>query len=92
MAAARLVVHSDEETIGRAKALFGEMGFDINTAINIFLRRAIAVNGLPFEVTRNTPHRVRELPPTEEELVEEANRQSYDNVMFSLSHWNKDAD
>jgi len=36
--------------------LFADLGMDLSTAITIFLRQSIRVQGLPFPVTRLTPN------------------------------------
>ncbi len=36
--------------------LFADLGMDLSTAISIFLRQSIRVQGLPFPVTRITPN------------------------------------
>ena len=38
-----------------AKELYADMGMDLSTAINIFLRQSIRENGMPFKITRDTP-------------------------------------
>ena len=41
-----------------AEKIFEELGLNMTTAINIFLRQTIRENGIPFELTLNTPNRV----------------------------------
>lgn len=38
-----------------ARELFADLGMDMSTAINIFLRQAITENGIPFQITREDP-------------------------------------
>ena len=38
-----------------AKELYADMGMDLSTAINIFLRQSIRENGMPFKITRDNP-------------------------------------
>ena len=42
----------------QAQQIFSDLGMDMSTAINIFLRQAIRFKGLPFEVTLHTPNEV----------------------------------
>jgi DNA-damage-inducible protein J len=42
----------DSEIKHQAQALFSNLGMDMTTAINIFLRQAIQHDGLPFPVKR----------------------------------------
>ena len=45
-----LQVRIDDETKNKASALFEEMGIDLSTAVRIFLKKCLAVGGLPFEM------------------------------------------
>lgn len=38
----------------QSDALFKELGMSLNTAINIFLRKAVSIGGFPFDVTLST--------------------------------------
>lgn len=49
-------IRMDSETKVQAQHVFSELGMDMTTAINIFLRQAIRNNGLPFEPTLNYPN------------------------------------
>lgn len=46
-------VRVDDDVKRQANTLFAELGLDMSTAINLFLHRAIAEEGLPFEVKRH---------------------------------------
>ncbi len=37
----------------QAQQLFSDLGIDMTTAINLFLRQAIQNNGLPFRIYKN---------------------------------------
>lgn len=43
-------IRIDEEVKKQATELFGKLGLDISSAVNIFLRQSILQGGLPFEV------------------------------------------
>ena len=49
-------VSIDSEVKTAAQELFADLGLDLSTAINMFLRQAIHENGIPFMVTRETPN------------------------------------
>ena len=36
--------------------LFSDLGMDLSTAISVFLKKAVSVQGFPFPVTRETPN------------------------------------
>lgn len=52
-----LTIRMDEHLKKEADALFTELGMNLTTAFNIFLRQSLRVQGLPFEVTRETPNK-----------------------------------
>ena len=49
-------IRMDSEVKRQAEALFGEIGMNMTTAINIFLRQSIRENGIPFELKINQPN------------------------------------
>lgn len=51
-----LNIRVDENVKNQAKELFADLGLDISTAVNMFLRQAIIRNGLPFEVLKEVPN------------------------------------
>ena len=48
----------DAEVKNQAQELFADLGLDLSTAINIYLKKAISEQGIPFEVTREIPNAV----------------------------------
>ena len=48
----------DEDLKKQADALFSELGLNMTTAFNIFLRQAVREQQIPFRVTRNSPNAV----------------------------------
>ena len=55
----------DEEVRDEAKELFGKLGLDMTTAINLFLRASIREKGIPFPIMEKTNF----LQPQELDLV-----------------------
>ena len=47
----------DAEVKKQAQELFADLGMDLSTAINIYLKKALAEQGIPFEVTRGVPNK-----------------------------------
>ena len=43
-------IRVDEETKKKAIALFDALGLDLSTAVRAFLKKAIAVGGMPFDL------------------------------------------
>ena len=50
-----LTIRMDSALKQEADALFSDLGMNMSTAFNVFVRQAIRVQGLPFEVTREVP-------------------------------------
>ena len=48
----------DADVKKQAQELFADLGLDLSTAINIYLKKAVAEQGIPFEVTREEPNAV----------------------------------
>lgn len=53
MESTNLNIRTDKEVKIAAERLFEELGMNMTTAINLFLRQSIRVNGIPFELTLN---------------------------------------
>lgn len=51
-----LSVRVDEDVKKQANELFADLGLDMSTAINMFLRQSIMRDGLPFDVSREVPN------------------------------------
>ena len=49
MAATNLNIRTDKDIKDVAEKIFNELGMNMTTAINIFLRQAIRSNGIPFK-------------------------------------------
>ena len=46
----------DAEIKNQADKLFAELGLNMTTAFNIFLRQSIRENRIPFDITLNAPN------------------------------------
>ena len=67
--ASTIQVRVDDELKKKSDSLFRDLGTDTTTAIRIFLTQAVAYNGFPFEIKRNTAELNPYMPMTEEELL-----------------------
>ena len=47
----------DTELKAQAEALFSELGMNLSTAFNIFVRQSLREGGLPFQVRLEQPNR-----------------------------------
>ncbi len=48
-----ITIRMDKEVKEKAEILFNELGMNMTTAINIFLKQALRDNGLPFKISAN---------------------------------------
>jgi DNA-damage-inducible protein J len=53
-----MTIRMNREVKQKAQMVFAELGMDMTTAINVFLRQAIYHKGFPFEVVLKTPNDV----------------------------------
>lgn len=49
-------IRIDDEVKRKAVAIFTDLGMDMTTAVNMFLRQTIRHNGLPFDLKLDTPN------------------------------------
>lgn len=53
-----LNIRTDKAVKEAAESIFAELGMNMTTAINIFLRQTIRENGIPFSLKLNTPNEI----------------------------------
>ena len=51
-----LNIRTDKDVKEQADKIFAELGLNMTTAINMFLRTAIRVKGIPFEIKLEVPN------------------------------------
>ena len=49
-------VSIDADIKKQAQELFAELGMDLSTAINIFIRQSLSQRSIPFEITADVPN------------------------------------
>ena len=50
-------IRMDSDLKAQADALFGELGMNMSTAFNIFVRQAVREGRIPFDISLNQPNR-----------------------------------
>lgn len=50
-------IRMDSELKSQADALFAELGMNLSTAFNIFVRQSIREGRIPFDISLNQPNR-----------------------------------
>jgi len=56
---ANINVRVESEIKSQAQELLRDLGLDMTTAINVFLRQVIKKNGIPFEVVAEQPRQIK---------------------------------
>lgn len=51
-----LSIRMDKELIEQAEQLFSELGMNMTTALNIFVRQAVRQRKIPFAISLNVPN------------------------------------
>lgn len=51
-----LNIRMDKALKQQADALFAELGLNMSTAVNIFIRAAVREHGIPFEISLDVPN------------------------------------
>ncbi len=72
----------DAETKARAQVMLADLGLDLSTAVNIFLRQMLYEGGIPFSITREIPNQTTLAAMKEaQEMVRSPEQyRKYDNV------------
>ena len=55
MADTNINVRTDSELKKQAQEIFDDLGLDMSTAINVFLRQVVRQEAIPFEISRLLP-------------------------------------
>lgn len=66
--ASTIQVRVDDDLKAKSDALFKDLGTDTTTAIRMFLKQALAVNGFPFEIKRAAQPQYQ--PLTEQQILD----------------------
>ena len=56
MESTNLNIRTDKAVKAAAEKIFEELGMNMTTAVNIFLRQTIRENGIPFELKLSVPN------------------------------------
>lgn len=78
-------VRMDSDIKKQCEELYGELGINLTTAINVFLRQSIRVGGFPFDVRLEQPNRETTAAMLEaEKLARDPSAKRYSNVEDAL--------
>ena len=56
MATTNLNIRIDSDLKKQAEQIFSELGLNMSTALNVFLRQTVRSNGIPFEMRLDVPN------------------------------------
>lgn len=83
-------VRMDSDIKKRCESLYSELGMNLTTAINIFLRQSLRVGGIPFEVKLEQPNRETIAAMLEaERIAHDPNVKHYSDVEEALRELKK---
>lgn len=81
MATTNISIRMDSDLKTQADALFGELGMNLSTAFNIFVRQSIREGRIPFEISLNHPNRETIAAMLEaERIAKDPTAKGYDNL------------
>lgn len=92
MATTNLNIRIDKEIKDKAEVIFSELGLNMTTAINMFLRTTIRENGIPFNLKLEMPNN-RTVAAIEEgrKIAHDTGVKGYSNIddlREALEVWN----
>ena len=83
-------VRMDSDIKKQCEALYNELGINLTTAINVFLRQSIRVGGFPFDVRMEQPNKETVLAMLEaESIARDSSVKRYSDVEEALKELKK---
>ena len=81
MATTNLNIRTDKAVKDQAERIFSELGLNMTTAINMFLRTTIRENGIPFSLKLDVPNEVTTAAIEEgRRIAEDRSVKGYTNI------------
>lgn len=77
---ATITIRVDEKVKKEAEELFHEMGLNMSTAMNIFLKRCILEEGIPFELKVPNKKTLKAMQETDDILSGKIERKGYNSA------------
>lgn len=63
-------IRMDADLKAQADALFAELGMNLSTAFNIFVRQCLREGGIPFRISLNLPAQETDTVPKAEKITQ----------------------
>lgn len=81
MSTTNINIRTDKTVKDEAEKIFSELGLNMSTAVNMFLRSTIRENGIPFRLNLNTPNKITAQAIEEgKRILNDKNVESYSNI------------
>lgn len=81
MTTTNLNIRTDKEIKDQAEAIFSDLGLNMTTAINMFLRTTIRENGIPFALKLDNPNNLTVLAINEgRKIADDDTVKGYSNM------------
>lgn len=81
MATTNLNIRIDKDIKDQAEEIFNELGLNMTTAVNMFLRTAIREHGIPFELKLDVPNETTAAAITEgRKLMDDSSDPRYSSM------------
>ena len=85
MATTNVSIRMDTELKAQADELFAELGMNLSTAFNIFIRQSLREGGIPFEIRTERPNKETVAAMLEaERIAKDPNVKKYSDVEEAL--------
>lgn len=85
MATTNVSIRMDTELKAQADELFAELGMNLSTAFNIFVRQSLREGGIPFEIRTERPNKETIAAMLEaERIAKDPNVKKYSDVEEAL--------
>ena len=87
-----LTVRINSEIKDDAKKVYSDLGLDLSTAINVFLRKSIEYGGFPFEVRKEIPNKrlleaIKEADDIVDGKIDVKKYSSYEEMVEDILKW-----
>ena len=90
MATVNLTVRLDADVKQQAEELFGRLGMNLSTAMNVFVRQALEYGGMPFKIRTKRPNKTTLAAMAEARaLMHDPNAKRYTSIDELMEDLNK---
>lgn len=77
---ATITIRVDDKVKEQAERLFDDLGLNLTSAINMFIKKAISVDGIPFDVVRSYNNETIQAMLEADRIAHDNNVKGYTNL------------